>query len=229
MEPIRCACRAHPRSRGENSKYSIDSISKQGSSPLTRGKPRHGGGAWWSVGLIPAHAGKTHRLAALGFVLGAHPRSRGENGADALALVRNEGSSPLTRGKLDSQENVSLREGLIPAHAGKTSPTRRAAAPQRAHPRSRGENTLRAKSACKGSGSSPLTRGKPRRRPRSRQRPGLIPAHAGKTSMVRPIPVRRAAHPRSRGENTFIVTPWCQGEGSSPLTRGKRSTRRTNR
>ena len=95
-------------------------------------------------------------------------------------------------------------------------------------------------------GSSPLTRGKPLIPRRKHPHPGLIPAHAGKTGLAsrsrrggwahprsrEETPggslraAARRAHPHSRGENTFIVTPWRQGEGSSPLTRGKRHPRR---
>ena len=39
--------------------------------------------------------------------------------------------------------------------------------------------------------------------------------------MVRPIPVRRAAHPRSRGENSLLASLRMKNSGSSPLTRGK--------
>ena len=93
------------------------------------------------MGLIPAHAGKTmpplidiaHRE--------AHPRSRGENEAQALPdgslygsspLTRGKpitgagigslsgGSSPLTRGKPLIIDGMFTKNGLIPAHAGKT-------------------------------------------------------------------------------------------------------------
>ena len=51
---------------------------------------------------------------------------------------------------------------------------------------------------------------------------GLIPAHAGKTVAPRPSSIPFKAHPRSRGENPLVPEPLPQGEGSSPLTRGKR-------
>ena len=71
-------------------------------------------------------------------------------------------------------------------------------------------------------GSSPLTRGKLVRTGHVRPSTGLIPAHAGKTPAPAKDPHLRAAHPRSRGENS--ATPTVKGEfkGSSPLTRGKR-------
>ena len=51
-----------------------------------------------------------------------------------------EGSSPLTRGKL-MEPFASLDDvRLIPAHAGKTATANQSAPPTRAHPRSRGEN-----------------------------------------------------------------------------------------
>ena len=50
---------------------------------------------------------------------------------------------------------------------------------------------------------------------------GLIPAHAGKTSMWTGQPSTRRAHPRSRGENDPGSTQPERLMGSSPLTRGK--------
>ena len=71
--------RAHPRSRGENPpplevpKYAM------GSSPLMRGKPGRVHGVTERLGLIPAHAGKTPPASGSNDVIGAHPRSCGEN------------------------------------------------------------------------------------------------------------------------------------------------------
>ena len=73
------------------------------------------------------------------------------------------------------------------------------------------------------SGSSPLTRGKPDRLLDYTEAPGLIPAHAGKTTVASGTPSRVAAHPRSRGENRRSAAPKRWGRGSSPLTRGKLS------
>ena len=70
------------------------------------------------------------------------------------------GSSPLTRGKPPTSSATRNWRGLIPAHAGKTDPTRGGKAPRRAHPRSRGENRVGGAADEVGQGSSPLTRGK---------------------------------------------------------------------
>ena len=73
---------------------------RYGSSPLTRGKLRRWAGTRARGRLIPAHAGKTESARIKGKKLGAHPRSRGENIRHRLVVWENEGSSPLTRGKL---------------------------------------------------------------------------------------------------------------------------------
>ena len=173
----------------------------------------------------------------------AHPRSRGENGYARYRLVGNRGSSPLTRGKpvlhqardavprlipahagktLGEDLTVQAVKGLIPAHAGKTAHASALRSSRWAHPRSRGENAEQVRIVLRGLGSSPLTRGKPCWRVRSVLHGGLIPAHAGKTSMATARPSRNGAHPRSRGENSGRAVRFWSCTGSSPLTRGKR-------
>ena len=132
------------------------------------------------------------------------------------------GSSPLTRGIHSRIGTCTPATRLIPAHAGKTAPTRRPWCGSSAHPRSRGENCQLSGRSGQTWGSSPLTRGK-RLRPVPRTPlPGLIPAHAGKTSCRSPGWPESAAHPRSRGENPSHSTTSYSSGGSSPLTRGKR-------
>ena len=153
--------------------------------------------------------------------VGAHPRSRGENGRVHAGSGPRAGSSPLTRGKLMFTVRDPRRPRLIPAHAGKTvvSVDMRCCVP--AHPRSRGENLRVVEIDSQPWGSSPLTRGKRRdhRRPAAPHR--LIPAHAGKTRGRYQRPPRYTAHPRSRGENAASITNGSLSLGSSPLTRGK--------
>ena len=91
-----------------------------------------------------------------------------------------------------------------------------------AHPHSRGENEYVAWLRAAQAGSSPLTRGKLVADAFGRGCGGLIPTHAGKTSMTAPSPSRRTAHPHSRGENGRLRASACVRWGSSPLTRGKR-------
>ena len=153
----------------------------------------------------------------------AHPRSRGENSASALAFSRPHGSSPLTRGKLPRELVDVLSEGLIPAHAGKTPPRASACRRSRAHPRSRGENLVSAVQVGNAGGSSPLTRGKRAGHGRGPGPEGLIPAHAGKTGCRLARGIGARAHPRSRGENARSGASRACRAGSSPLTRGKQA------
>ena len=151
----------------------------------------------------------------------AHPRSRGENQGRFSPNELQSGSSPLTRGKLIDLDRQVGRGRLIPAHAGKTSAPSGSACASAAHPRSRGENSLILTGRLGGAGSSPLTRGKPVRRPAAPAPRRLIPAHAGKTRPSLRHPPGKTAHPRSRGENLRRSRTVRSISGSSPLTRGK--------
>ena len=194
----------------------------RGSSPLTRGKPSTIVACFMFYGLIPAHAGKTYLSPTPDANATAHPRSRGENGANNFLRSIVQGSSPLTRGKPPTHPPPYPRARLIPAHAGKTCSTRHTSPHEGAHPRSRGENEFASIVIVPSWGSSPLTRGK--------RAPGdpmqalirLIPAHAGKTFLVVRGGDTAPAHPRSRGENPTRLTAVEADRGSSPLTRGKR-------
>ena len=192
-----------------------------GSSPLTRGKQRESLDGILPCRLIPAHAGKTPRGGASRCGQRAHPRSRGENASYKTPTGSLSGSSPLTRGKRSCVTRVSKRARLIPAHAGKTVHTLHCGGLYGAHPRSRGENTDEELAAGMSGGSSPLTRGKRVLDRCARRAVGLIPAHAGKTSLYCRPRRRSGAHPRSRGENCCKPASVDQGVGSSPLTRGK--------
>ena len=192
-----------------------------GSSPLTRGKLPAGLCPIRRTGLIPAHAGKTSDWRSPSDASAAHPRSRGENGLQFRDRGRCLGSSPLTRGKPSPHPDAPRRNGLIPAHAGKTYQRSHRSQEPWAHPRSRGENKPADGAHHRHEGSSPLTRGKlpfvfvwgpPTR---------LIPAHAGKTACALSTRVMASAHPRSRGENGHVFDDQARQRGSSPLTRGK--------
>ena len=182
------AKRAHPRSRGENPDAPGIASANWGSSPLTRGKPTYRVVSLGPPGLIPAHAGKTMTAIDARACRGAHPRSRGENQALDVDHHPHAGSSPLTRGKRGAVDGGRDGLRLIPAHAGKTQATRRRHQRPRAHPRSRGENSVPFLTRIMDGGSSPLTRGKRTEVHEPPRRAGLIPAHAGKTCAGRQCP-----------------------------------------
>ena len=192
-----------------------------GSSPLTRGKLRGRSRIHRSIGLIPAHAGKTRKLRTTTPPGAAHPRSRGENFVRIVTAPVSTGSSPLTRGKPRERKRQCTKSRLIPAHAGKTPARAKGQRLRAAHPRSRGENRFHDRGRGHGYGSSPLTRGKPGRDARGMDQGRLIPAHAGKTFYHDSFLSPPVAHPRSRGENVALLPPDMPIGGSSPLTRGK--------
>ena len=88
------------------------------------------------------------------------------------------------------------------------------------HPRIRGEHRPRGFRSAPGPGSSPHTRGAPRRRLRNRRHPGIIPAYAGSTMSSLPRTSRDTDHPRIRGEHYSLPRPSYTVKGSSPHTRG---------
>ena len=193
----------------------------RGSSPLTRGKRPGLAASHASIGLIPAHAGKTRTFMASRLRGRAHPRSRGENARSCGTGSSLIGSSPLTRGKLVRSAGTSRANRLIPAHAGKTRSPRVRVHSAGAHPRSRGENGDMDSEAALFAGSSPLTRGKPGISGLADAGKRLIPAHAGKTTPPHAATHSSTAHPRSRGENAASASASQSVAGSSPLTRGK--------
>ena len=152
-----------------------------GSSPLTRGKPVVRACFGALMGLMQFCLDTMNKNGVLRCAHGAHPRSRGENGGPAQASARVEGSSPLTRGKRGDRRANTRRQGLIPAHAGKTTKTSSNYGDNQAHPRSRGENMGEPLVSFVTAGSSPLTRGKPVHATPPCRDLRLIPAHAGKT------------------------------------------------
>ena len=121
----------------------------------------------------------------------------------------NCGSSPRTRGT--SRENFSryLRRRFIPAHAGNI--------------------TTSSFPAIIGHGSSPRTRGTSFFHQCRMSDGRFIPAHAGNILFSPVSDVRRAVHPRARGEHPIFGPPRSANVGSSPRTRGTSDLHRGNR
>ena len=131
----------------------------------------------------------------------AHPRSRGEHAVELPQDDGLEGSSPLTRGAPSPMLTEVAERGLIPAHAGSTCPSIWLTPHPGAHPRSRGEHSDLNFIDEGWVGSSPLTRGARRVWYAAGRFAGLIPAHAGSTSISGVLDLSQRAHPRSRGEH----------------------------
>ena len=211
----------HPRSRGEYPARDLASLSRRGSSPLSRGIRGSGGSGGGQIGIIPALAGNTRVETTTSHGEKDHPRSRGEYKSLSRVNSSQLGSSPLSRGILMTSPGAMWRR------------------PD--HPRSRGEYKFSNVVSNLTSGSSPLSRGILRPRLILIIREGIIPALAGNTlagvhhgdAVVRIIPALAGNtrpmgmtptpgtdHPRSRGEYAVPLTSDEHDEGSSPLSRG---------
>ena len=173
------AATAHPRSRGEHQKALGDTATVDGSSPLARGTSLRKHPAVIRDRLIPARAGNIRAGRVLDLRSAAHPRSRGEHVAAALATVPTGGSSPLARGTCESFCNSSIFSRLIPARAGNIPQQKDRQIMFTAHPRSRGEHQAVLLLFLGVFGSSPLARGTCPVWAVPDVRPRLIPARAG--------------------------------------------------
>ena len=91
---------------------------------------------------IPAHAGKTPLTLDPDKDVPEHPRARGENFPACHQGVNFYGTSPRTRGKLETALFQPEYMRNIPAHAGKTRGLVQACDPVQEHPRARGENLV---------------------------------------------------------------------------------------
>ena len=153
-----------------------------------------------------------------------HPRSRGEYCRANHRFRSGFGSSPLSRGILAAVVADGLGGRIIPALAGNTQRCAVRPSSRGDHPRSRGEYAGRRSAAHSPKGSSPLSRGIPRTSRVHILRRGIIPALAGNTQHQTGLHPTLPDHPRSRGEYDAAARLQAEGAGSSPLSRGIRSS-----
>ena len=171
----------HPRIRGEHLHFLTSIPSKSGSSPHTRGAPRHREKSEDMSRIIPAYAGSTVRAASGVCPSSDHPRIRGEHPAGPLPAGQAAGSSPHTRGARSARSRPSLGPGIIPAYAGSTKKPNPSQPARGDHPRIRGEHGGPADGLHAGPGSSPHTRGARLIVPAAYTGLRIIPAYAGST------------------------------------------------
>ena len=174
--------RDHPRLRGEKCKFAPNTLTTQGSPPLTRGKvhlpfrpdvPRR---------ITPAYAGKSHSTDSDESSTRDHPRLRGEKFASKDFFKPKPGSPPLTRGKASQAIIHMLDPGITPAYAGKSCRILPAVSCNEDHPRLRGEKRGTSTIAETKMGSPPLTRGKEITFAEARNLVRITPAYAGKSN-----------------------------------------------
>ncbi len=152
-----------------------------GSSPLSRGILRESNASPNLWGIIPALAGNTTTSSHCRDTSGDHPRSRGEYDKPRVEELLGEGSSPLSRGIRTSPDVARHPARIIPALAGNTDLAELLEPDPGDHPRSRGEYSRGGDGSWLRLGSSPLSRGIPRRRHGIEALIRIIPALAGNT------------------------------------------------
>ena len=132
--------------------------------------------------------------------------------------------SPLTRGTRPPEGVQGDPAGIIPAYAGNTRTSRSPSPCAPDHPRLRGEHLMTHLALSMASGSSPLTRGTHHLLVAGNDGAGIIPAYAGNTTRLGSTLGLNGDHPRLRGEHAVPERRYHQVGGSSPLTRGTRSS-----
>ena len=210
----------HPRIRGEHLVTIGSSMLPSGSSPHTRGARDLRRSRALLPGIIPAYAGSTAPEAAGQDRKRDHPRIRGEHHLRQDGQLLGTGSSPHTRGAREYPARVQRTGGIIPAYAGSTRFRPGRALPDRDHPRIRGEHRLQGMPVRPDQGSSPHTRGAPKKREDPENAARIIPAYAGSTSRRSILAVGARDHPRIRGEHRRGARKCSSTRGSSPHTRG---------
>ena len=138
-----CSSADHPRIRGEHHLYAGGGLSRDGSSPHTRGAQGVLALRQAFRRIIPAYAGSTDGDPVTAVVWSDHPRIRGEHEIGAVGSIFPSGSSPHTRGARRSPRSGVRGPRIIPAYAGSTRPRRRLRRWRRDHPRIRGEHSMR--------------------------------------------------------------------------------------
>ena len=187
-----------------------------------RGKLHKRGLLRGSLGITPAHAGKTCSDRKRNVPSGDHPRACGENGACFSITTGIMGSPPRMRGKRGGSGEKGALGGITPAHAGKTRRPPPRSSAKRDHPRACGENCSLSSHQSDTMGSPPRMRGKPLDLVIVVCALGITPAHAGKTAADAAGESVNGDHPRACGENKGGFSTRRTMMGSPPRMRGKR-------
>ena len=108
----------HPRLRGEQDFDGPAGVYKVGSPPLARGTVRAGYARAVQHGITPACAGNSPHAQRRPYQCRDHPRLRGEQVANTVAIVIELGSPPLARGTVANRAAEHNINGITPACAG---------------------------------------------------------------------------------------------------------------
>ncbi len=135
------------------------------------------------------------------------------------------GPSPRVRGKRGQERRDGSISRSIPARAGKAVSGQQSDGTGRVHPRACGESVTDRSSIAPEYGPSPRVRGKLGALVEPAERPGSIPARAGKAAVWATASRVRRVHPRACGESVQSKLKDMDDDGPSPRVRGKPAQR----
>ena len=170
-----------PRGCGGDTPWHSGKAGSYGGSPRVRGRPCGGRRCHPSSGWIPAGAGETRHVEAVGRRFRVDPRGCGGDPPMRLNRTSGMGGSPRVRGRLKVSDVGRRRMGWIPAGAGETTISTTRQRPPRVDPRGCGGDGDRISSALRRRGGSPRVRGRPMPNVAFVREEGWIPAGAGET------------------------------------------------
>ena len=150
-------------------------------------------------GIIPAHAGLTKVVQCPYPAFWDHPRACGAHAFSASITVAAWGSSPRMRGSPSNDFHRIIGKGIIPAHAGLTISITSYRLTTRDHPRACGAHSSVHGQWRMKTGSSPRMRGSRVSVRCNVTAFGIIPAHAGLTSLLAHTIFNLWDHPRACG------------------------------
>ena len=163
------------------------------------------------VGITPAYAGKSCRVADYRQGPWDHPRVCGEkNQGDGFTRCRT-GSPPRMRGKVCERLAPLGQWGITPAYAGKRDKLAIALIGAEDHPRVCGEKRSAARAVQAAAGSPPRMRGKAPITGQWAHTTRITPAYAGKSLSPAPEEALPGDHPRVCGEKckmTPVFLSW---------------------
>ncbi len=169
---------------------------------------------------IPAGAGNTPETRVKYKLSAVYPRWRGEHNNHFITNCTPIGLSPLARGTLLFDSDLTHLRRFIPAGAGNTCEGESTRRRSPVYPRWRGEHLLTGRSADVFTGLSPLARGTPKHPRAALTSRRFIPAGAGNTPAASFYSSFPPVYPRWRGEHTHQEDGRFSLCGLSPLARG---------
>ena len=178
---------------------------------------------WCSVmkGITPACAGKRPVRWAKPDLWKDHPRACGEKRCPAETSLPPTGSPPRMRGKEGAVLVQLCKDGITPAHAGKSANTIADMPGDWDHPRTCGEKRQLQHGRHQRLGSPPRMRGKVGLAFLHAVSVRITPACAGKRWKTGCAAREPGDHPRTCGEKIYSVRDNIAEQGSPPHMRGK--------